>query len=114
MRRMLGATAVLCLALAGLAACTGDPDSTAGQLTEQTPVAETTTATAQPVPTPTTETPSPTPVTVTEQVTETRAIPYAKHNVYDSSLAKGVHKVRTTGVDGVKTLTYEVTTVDGV
>lgn len=114
MRRMLGATAVLCLALAGLAACTGDPDNTAGQLTEQTPVAETTTATAQPVPTPTTETPSPTPVTVTEQVTETRAIPYTKRNVYDSSLAKGVQRLRTPGVDGVKTLTYEVTTVDGV
>jgi hypothetical protein len=114
MRRMLGATAVLCLVLAGSAACTGDPDSTAGQLTEQSPAIETTTATAQPEPTPTTETPSPKPVVVTEQVTETRAIPYAKRNVYDSSLNKGVRNQRTRGVDGVKTLTYEVTTVDGV
>jgi resuscitation-promoting factor RpfB len=114
MRRMLGAAAVLCLVLAGSAACTGDPDNTTGQLTEQSPAVETTTATAQPIPTPTTETPSPTPVVVTEQVTETRAIPYTKRNVYDSSVNKGVRKLRTRGVDGVKTLTYEVTTVDGV
>ena len=113
MRRMLGAAAVLCLVLAG-AACTGDPDSAAGQLTEPSPVAETTTATAQPEPTPTTETPSPTPVVMTEQVTETRTIPYGKRNVYDSSLDKGVRKLRTRGVDGVKTLTYEVTTIDGM
>jgi resuscitation-promoting factor RpfB len=114
MRRMLGATAVLCLVLAGTVACAGDPGSAAGQLTEQTPAVETTTATAQPEPTPTTESPSPTPVVVTEQVTETRTIPYGKRNVYDSSLTKGVRNLRTRGVDGVKTLTYEVTTVDGV
>lgn len=111
MRRALGATAVLCLVLAGSAACAGDPDNTAGRQTERTPAVETTTAT--PTPTPTTETPSPTPVVVTEQVTETRAVPYRKRNVYDSSLDKGVRKLRTRGVAGVRTLTYEVTTVDG-
>ncbi|WP_406077325.1 G5 domain-containing protein [Micromonospora sp. NBC_00858] len=32
----------------------------------------------------------------------------------DSSLAEGKRVVRTNGVDGVKTLTYQVTTTDGV
>ncbi|WP_341715807.1 G5 domain-containing protein [Micromonospora sp. FIMYZ51] len=61
-----------------------------------------------------TPTPSPTPVTQTRTITETEKVPYKTRTVKDSSLAKGTKKVRTRGVSGVRTLTYEVTMVDGV
>ena len=61
-----------------------------------------------------TPTPSPTPVTETRTVTVTEKVPHKTRTVKDSSLAKGTKKVRTRGVAGVKTLTYEVTVVDGV
>ncbi|MEU5950515.1 G5 domain-containing protein [Micromonospora sp. NPDC047465] len=47
-------------------------------------------------------------------VTETEPIPYRTRQVKDSSMPKGVTKVRTPGIDGVKTLTYQVTVTDGV
>jgi hypothetical protein len=47
-------------------------------------------------------------------VTETQAIPYATTRVNDPSLAKGTTKVRTQGVAGTKSLTYEVTLTYGV
>ena len=43
-----------------------------------------------------------------------REIAYGKRTVEDSSLAKGTREVRTKGVAGVKTLTYEVTLTNGV
>ncbi|WP_043724625.1 G5 domain-containing protein [Micromonospora maris] len=43
----------------------------------------------------------------------TKKVPYKTRTVNDSSLAKGTKKVRTPGVPGVKTLTYEVTVIDG-
>ncbi|MFC6022807.1 G5 domain-containing protein [Plantactinospora solaniradicis] len=48
------------------------------------------------------------------KVTETRSIPFGERTVKDSSLAKGKRKIRTAGVKGSKTLTYEVTYVNGV
>jgi hypothetical protein len=50
----------------------------------------------------------------TTTVTETSPIAFSEKTVNDSSLAKGTSKVKTAGVDGVKTLTYEVTLTDGV
>ncbi|GAA1618593.1 hypothetical protein GCM10009679_23840 [Saccharothrix algeriensis] len=47
-------------------------------------------------------------------VTETAAIPYSTRRVNDPNLAKGKTKVKTAGVNGVKTRTYEVTYTDGV
>ncbi|MGC4745867.1 G5 domain-containing protein [Micromonospora sp. DT201] len=47
-------------------------------------------------------------------VTEKTAIRYGERTVKDSSLAEGKRVVRTKGVNGVRTLTYEVTTTDGV
>ncbi|MEV4820428.1 G5 domain-containing protein [Micromonospora sp. NPDC049274] len=64
------------------------------------------------VPTPSSVSPSPT-VRVTT-VTERAAIRHGERTVKDASLAEGKRVVRTRGVDGVRTLTYQVTTTDGV
>lgn len=53
------------------------------------------------------------PVITTETKTETETIPFSSSTVNDSSLTKGTTKVSTTGVNGVKTLTYEYTYTDG-
>lgn len=50
----------------------------------------------------------------TKTVTETQTIPYATASVNDPNLAKGTTTVRTKGVAGVKTLTYEVRYTNGV
>jgi resuscitation-promoting factor RpfB len=47
-------------------------------------------------------------------VVEKQSIPFGTKRVTDSSLPKGTTKVRTRGVDGVKTLTYEVIFTNGV
>jgi resuscitation-promoting factor RpfB len=47
-------------------------------------------------------------------VTKTRAIPFATTKVNDSTLAAGTTKIRSPGVVGVKTFTYEVTFTNGV
>lgn len=47
-------------------------------------------------------------------VTETRAIAFATRTVNDPTLAKGATAIRTRGVPGVMTLTYEVTFTNGV
>lgn len=53
--------------------------------------------------------------TITKQtVTETQSVPFTTTTVNDSMLAKGTTKVTTSGVDGVKTLTYEITYTNGV
>ena len=54
------------------------------------------------------------PKIVTRTVTETVKIPFAKKTVTDPSLPKGTSKVRTHGVAGAKTVTYQVTFTDGV
>jgi resuscitation-promoting factor RpfB len=58
--------------------------------------------------------PSAPPEVVTRTVTETRSIPFTTRTVRDSSLPKGTTRVRTKGVPGVRTLTYQVTVVNGV
>lgn len=70
--------------------------------------------TASPVPSPTARTASPSPVVTTRTVTRTRSIPYQTRRVDDASLDRGTTRVRTAGVPGVKTLTYEVTYTNGV
>jgi uncharacterized protein YabE (DUF348 family) len=41
-------------------------------------------------------------------------IPFAEQTVQDPTLAKGTTRIRTRGVPGVKTLTYQVTVTNGV
>ena len=54
------------------------------------------------------------PVVVKRRVTATQKVAFGTRTVRDPSLAEGTTKVRTKGVPGVRTLTYEVTTADGV
>ena len=46
-------------------------------------------------------------------MTETQEIPFETTNVDDARLLVGTSEVRTDGVNGVKTLTFEVTIVNG-
>lgn len=58
--------------------------------------------------------PAAAPVVQVTTVTEQATIRYGQRTVKDSSLAEGKRVVRTKGVNGARTLTYEVTTTDGV
>ena len=49
-----------------------------------------------------------------QTTTETEELPFSSTTVNDPSLDKGATAVKTTGVNGVKTLTYEQTFTDGV
>ncbi|CAN5187153.1 hypothetical protein BH09PAT3_BH09PAT3_3900 [soil metagenome] len=57
---------------------------------------------------------APEPVISTETITETQPIPFSKTTVNDSTRTKGTSVITRNGVDGVKTLTYEVKKTDGV
>ncbi|MEV4617600.1 G5 domain-containing protein [Asanoa sp. NPDC049573] len=61
---------------------------------------------------PTTEAPAQ-PVVEKKMVRETQRIAFSTRTVKDSSLASGTKKVRTKGVAGQRTITYEVTYTDG-
>ncbi|WP_208758664.1 G5 domain-containing protein [Micromonospora violae] len=85
-----------------------------GEPTEEAPVQE-----ESPLAEPSSAVPSPAdavaaPVVQVTTVTEQAAIRYSERTVKDSSLTAGKRVVRTKGVNGVRTLTYEVTTTDGV
>lgn len=85
------------------------PTAAAPIVVPSTPT-ETTPAPVTPAPT----TAAPTPSVTTRTETQTQKIGYAERTVKDSSLAEGKRVVRTRGVAGVRTLTYEVTLTDGV
>lgn len=57
---------------------------------------------------------APTPVAQTRTVTEKQRINYRTRTVKDSSLPEGTRRVKTRGAPGIRTLTYEITLVDGV
>ncbi|WP_416901023.1 G5 domain-containing protein [Micromonospora echinospora] len=67
-----------------------------------------------PPPPPSTPPPTPSPEVQVRTVTETERLRHGVRTVKDSSLAEGKRVVRTPGVDGVRTLTYQVTVTDGV
>jgi resuscitation-promoting factor RpfB len=54
------------------------------------------------------------PVVETRRVTETVPVPFDERTVDDPTLPRGTRVLRTPGVAGEKTLTYEVTLTDGV
>jgi resuscitation-promoting factor RpfB len=58
--------------------------------------------------------PTPTPVVVESDVTATEPVPFAASTVEDANLPSGQQQLTTAGVDGERTLTYRVRTVDGV
>jgi resuscitation-promoting factor RpfB len=85
---------------------TGPAATTTGPVAPTTgPAAPTTAALA---------TQPPEPVVEKRIVTETQTIAYDTETVRDNTLEKGTSAVRTDGVPGVRTLTYEVTLTDGV
>ncbi|MFC0528435.1 G5 domain-containing protein [Phytohabitans kaempferiae] len=115
---LLRAAAIACAAGLLVACASAEPsrteralesENTAAEVvtTEETPSEEPTTV-AQPSPAAT-----PSPVLEVKEVTVTQKIAFKRSTVKDSSLAEGTRKVRTKGVTGVKTLTYEVTYTDG-
>jgi len=54
------------------------------------------------------------PVITTEVETKTEAIPFDKTTVNDATTLTGTSYVKTSGVNGVKTITYTITLTDGV
>lgn len=113
---LLRVAAAACVAALSVACAPGQPEereqvaSTAEA--EVLDAAPTETPDAEPTTTPTAE-PTPAPVVEVKTVTVTQSIPFGRRTVKDSSLTEGTRKVRTKGVAGVKTLTYEVTYTDG-
>ena len=96
MRPRLLAAAAACLVLIAAPACaTGRP-------------------TAAPAPPESVKTSSHTPTVTKQTVMETQPVPFEKSTVDDATLDKGKTVIRTAGVDGVRTRTYEVTLTDGV
>ena len=102
----------------------GEPAAIASIRTAATPTA-TPASTATPTTTEPTTTVEPTtkakptattpaPVTTRRQVVEFKTIPFKKKTVTDGSLPKGETTIRTTGSNGTRKLTYEVTYVNGV
>jgi hypothetical protein len=57
--------------------------------------------------------PTASPTAETQTVTETQEIPFETSNVDDPALLVGTTQVRTPGVNGVRTLTFEITVVNG-
>jgi hypothetical protein len=110
--------AVLAVCLGANAGCgpvDGQPvAATAPTAAPTTTAAPVTSAPEQVVDDPTPTTAAPSPVVEVKQVTATQPIPFSTRTVNDSSVAKGSQKVRTKGVAGVKTVTYEVTYTNGV
>ena len=102
MRRAIG-TALAVSGLLILAACGSDG--------AKPTVTVTTTATVTAIPSAAQTTA--TPVVEKRTITKRRAIPFTTRTVHDTALAKGITKVRTRGVEGVKILTYEVTFTNG-
>ncbi len=54
------------------------------------------------------------PEITTKTVTETQPIPFSVSTENSNTLEKGQTRIATNGVDGVKTLTYNVTYTDGI
>ncbi|MFI6262024.1 G5 domain-containing protein [Micromonospora sp. NPDC051006] len=87
-----------------------------GEPTSEAPALPTETASPSPSATSSTPPPAaqPSPKVETRTVTETATIRYGQRTVKDPNLAEGRRVTRTDGVNGVRTLTYQVTLTDGV
>ncbi|WP_328524327.1 G5 domain-containing protein [Kribbella sp. NBC_00359] len=119
----VGALATGCGSSSG-SADAGEPAAIASIRTAATPTSTTAPTTTEPTTTepattaePTTKAPTaktPVRVTTKRQVVEFKTIPFKKKTVTDSSLPKGEKTIRTTGSNGTRKLTYEVTYVNGV
>ncbi|QRY40518.1 G5 domain-containing protein [Microbacterium hominis] len=61
-----------------------------------------------------TSTPTPTPTAIVREEVVEEAIPFDRASIEDANIARGQTAITTTGQDGKRTLTYRVTSVDGV
>ncbi|WP_329483927.1 G5 domain-containing protein [Kribbella sp. NBC_01484] len=119
----VGALATGCGSSSGTSG-TGEPAAIASIRTAATPTSTQASTTAPPTTEPTTTAEpttkakptatTPARVTTRRQVVEFKTIPFKKKTVTDGSLPKGEKTIRTTGSDGTRKLTYEVTYVNGV
>jgi hypothetical protein len=89
----------------------GEPAAIASITTAATPTATPDIA-SKPTTKPSTTAKKPT--TSKKKVFEYKTIPFKKKTVTDDSLPKGEKTIRTTGTNGTRKLTYEVTLVNGV
>ncbi len=111
---------LLCGALSVVGALAGNsrPSSPDGGNTAQSapsyPTMASPSATVAPTPGTAASSAATQPTVVTTTVTETEEIPFATTTVEDPSMASGTRKVRTKGVAGTRTRTYQVTLTDGV
>lgn len=55
-----------------------------------------------------------TPKIETKTVSDAQVVAFSKTSVEDNAIEKGTSRIRTTGVNGVKTITYQITLTDGV
>lgn len=116
---VIGLTLPCCGGLTAIGAVVGDPKPRQSATVERRAAVESASrrspasAKRSNSPSPST-TASPSPRIETRQVTEEQSIPFTTDNVNDPNLAQGTTEVRTAGVPGVKTITYEVTYTDGV
>ncbi|TCO43567.1 surface rod structure-forming protein G [Kribbella antiqua] len=116
MHHLFRAALVPAVALAVVAGCgaegtTGaaEPAAIASERVAATPTPETTKPQAtQP------QTAKPKPTTTRKIVVEFRTIPFKKETVTDDSLPEGEKSVTTTGANGTRRLTYQLTFVNGV
>jgi hypothetical protein len=122
---VVGVVLLCCGGLSGLAAISASvgtpqtekaanarPAAAAPEATVVTPTTPTSTAAANEAASPIAT--SAPPVAEKRTVRETRKIAFKTRTVADSSLPEGTKEVRVRGVAGVQTLTYEVTSTDGV
>jgi resuscitation-promoting factor RpfB len=56
---------------------------------------------------------TPAPAATYKTVTQTKSVPFASTTAQDSNLAKGTNQITTNGVNGVETLTYQDTYING-
>jgi len=120
---ILGALSLSCCGgLLGIGLLAGDPKTDTASGTPETLTAATATAgeaTAEPVlgdvaPSPSNTDPTAKAPAVTKKtIKQTKSIRYGTREVDDDSLADGKTKVRVKGVNGVRTITYEITLTDG-
>ncbi|KAB2388035.1 hypothetical protein F9B16_05575 [Actinomadura montaniterrae] len=104
--RHLTLIAVAATGLLALGACKADPSPSAAVSPISSPADSGSPAASAPA---TSKAPS-----VKKTVTVTRKIPFGTRKVRDPSLASGTTEVKRRGVTGIKTLTYQVTLVNGV
>ena len=109
-----GLVVLLCCCGGTAVALIAQPQPEAPSPSEPTATTATSSAAS---PAPTTASPTPAtsgPLIERRTATETQAIPFERTTVEDPSAPAGTREVRTQGVPGQKTLTYEVTLTDGV